>query len=145
MSNTDESNNSHLRIYGPGQGGVSFPNDCNSKILNLANTELAKSSTSVGLFWSYPVNTMTLIIETPFTQKREPYAISIDNEELKQAISHVYRVLNNQETEITTSDDKLVQKSDSNYQIILKFQGPPEMRYYGVRISYDIIRNAKEK
>jgi hypothetical protein len=140
MSDADESNNPNLTVYDTCNAGVNFPPDCNSMVLNLANTELARSCTSVKLFWSYPVKTMTLIIETSSTQKRESYAISMDNRRLKPAISHVYRVLDNQETEITTSDDRLIQESDSNYQVILKFQGPSEMTYYGVSINYDVIQ-----
>jgi hypothetical protein len=55
------------------------------------------------------------------------------------AFSHVYRVFNNEETEITTQDAKLIQYSDSNYQVILKFQGPSHLSLYGVNINYDSV------
>ncbi|CAF4255003.1 unnamed protein product, partial [Rotaria sordida] len=56
------------------------------------------------------------------------------------SISNVYRVIDNQKIEVTTTDKKIILDSDSNYQVIVKFQGPPEMRTYGVNIHYDIIQ-----
>ena len=74
---------------------------------------------------------MTLIIETPYTQARQPYRISLDNSLIMEDVLHVYRIINNQETDVTTLDDQLVQSSDSNYQIMLKFQGP-HVSHHGV-------------
>ncbi|CAF1288785.1 unnamed protein product [Rotaria sordida] len=139
MLATDETHNACLRISEPGKATVSFPNDGSPQVLKLADTELIKSSTSVEFFWSYPVDVLTLIIETPFTEKRQPYAVSIDNESLAPSISNVYRMLENQEIEVTTTDNKLILDSDSNYQIVVKFRSTPDMNYYGVRIHYDII------
>ncbi len=52
------------------------------------------------------------------------------------AVSHVYRVFNDQEDEITTKEKTLKQDSDKNYQIRLKFQGPTHLSRYGVNIDY---------
>jgi hypothetical protein len=79
-----------------------------------------------------------MIIETPFTEKQKAYAIYIANEGMMGPVEHIYRLINDQEIEITTTDSKLIQYSDSNYQIILKFQSPSEFTYYGVFIDYEV-------
>jgi hypothetical protein len=117
---------------------INAPTGCKETKLNLANTNTSKTCTSVHLFWNYPVDNLTAIIETPFSQKKQAYQLYIDNEQLKPYISHVYRVLNGQETEVTTTDKTLIQYSDASYQVILKFEGPPTLYYYGVFINYKI-------
>ncbi|CAF0874109.1 unnamed protein product [Rotaria sp. Silwood1] len=117
---------------------VQFSGDCNSGIVNLTNTDYAKCNTT-SFFWSYPRYNLTLMIETPFTKKHQPYTIYLDNEQVMSAVSHVYRVFNNQETDVTTKDRTLIQYSDSNYQIILKLQGPDRLQRYGVNINYDVL------
>ena len=82
---------------------------------------------------------MTFIIETPLTQSKQGYIIYLDNIQLTQGISRVFRVFNSQETEVTTRGDKLIQYSDANYQIILKFEGPKQLSRYGVVIQYKTV------
>jgi hypothetical protein len=79
-----------------------------------------------------------MIIETPFTQKKQAYTIYFDNKSMNEAASHVYRVFHGQETEVTTTDSKLIQYSDANYQVILKLQAPSQMSLYGVFINYEV-------
>ncbi|UJR07733.1 hypothetical protein I4U23_012017 [Adineta vaga] len=131
----DSSCGSHLDKLDTCSATISFSGECYSSKIDLKDTEYAKCTTNA-FFWSYPVNNMTLVIETKFTQQRQPYSINLDNTQLKGAILHVYRVFNNQETEITTQDKVLVQRSDSNYQVILKFQAPTQLSRYGVQIDY---------
>ncbi|CAF5015194.1 unnamed protein product, partial [Rotaria sp. Silwood1] len=79
--------------------------------------------------------------ETPFTQERQPYAIRLNNEQLKQFKDYdvrIYRILNGQETQLISSDQVIVQNSDSNYQIILKFQGPT--MYNLLPIIYEVVK-----
>ena len=125
----------------PGRTTVSFQDDNDSHVFSLADTELAKSKKSVEIFWSYPMNTLTLTIETPFTHQGRPYSISLDNKGLSASIKHLYRLLDGQETEIPINDERIVEESDSNYQVILKFQAPSEMSTYGVFIKYGISPN----
>ena len=139
MSGLEESTNLNLVIGEDGKATVSFSDDGKPKILNIASTELATSCSSVELFWSYPVGAMILIIETPFTKKQQSYAVRISNEHLTPAISNVYRIVDNHEVEVTKTDSDLIFDSDANYQVIVKFQGPPQMTYYGVFIHYKII------
>jgi hypothetical protein len=126
-------------VYQPCSVLLISPPNCKETKLNLTNTNTSKTCTSVNLFWSYPIDNLTTIIATPFTQKKQAYQLYIDNEQLKHYISHVYRILNGQETEVTTTDKTLIQDSDANYQVILKFQGPPKLTYYGVFINYNVV------
>ncbi|CAF1402044.1 unnamed protein product [Adineta ricciae] len=80
---------------------------------------------TVSVMWYYPRDNLTLTIETCFTKKQRPYGIEIDNDELLKGIPHVYRILGGQETEITTTAKSIIQKSDNNFQVVLKLQGPP--------------------
>ncbi|CAF1076890.1 unnamed protein product [Adineta ricciae] len=118
-------------------GSISTPIQCVSKKLNLADTEIS-SCTSVGLFWSYPTNNFTLTIETPFTKAQQAYKLEIDNEQLRASVLHVYRIVDGQETEITTDDKKLIQNSDKNFQVVLKLQSFPAIFSYGVFINYKV-------
>ncbi|CAF1363336.1 unnamed protein product [Rotaria sordida] len=117
---------------------VQFPGDCNSGIVNMTDTDYEKCIT-MSFFWSYPLHNLTLIIKTPFTQQHQLYAIHLDNEQIMSAVSHVYRIFNNQEIDVTTKDKTLTQYSDSNYEIILKFQGPDRVHRYGVNIDYKVL------
>jgi hypothetical protein len=122
-------------------GGVSVNLDCQTSKLNLTHTNISQICTSIDLFWSYPVGNLTMIIETPFSKKQQAYTIELNNERVMGAISHVYRLIDGKEIEVTTKESKLIQHSDSKYQVILKLQGPPKLTYYGVFIDYDIIKS----
>lgn len=112
---------------------------CDSSTLNLAHTSISQCS-AFHLSWSNPVENLTMTIETPFTEKQQAYAIFIDNEGMMGPVSHVYRLIDNKEIEVTTTSKKLVQYSDSNYQVTLKFQSPSEFTYYGVFIDFVVVQ-----
>ncbi|UJR12388.1 hypothetical protein I4U23_016565 [Adineta vaga] len=57
-------------------GRLSIRNPCNSATLHLGATNL-KSCTDVNLSWDYPTSNLTIVIETPFTQRRQPYAVNL--------------------------------------------------------------------
>jgi hypothetical protein len=135
---TDDSCETHISKLKDCDAIISFAGDCQSSIVSLNNTEYAKC-TSNTFFWSYPVNNMTLIIETPSTRIHQAYTIALDNEQLIGALTNVYRIINNQEIEITTQDKTLIQHSDSNYEIILKFQARTHLSRYGVNIIYKTV------
>jgi hypothetical protein len=119
-------------------GTVSVRLDCKISTLNLTHTNMSERCNSIDLFWSYPVDNLTMIIETPFSKKQQAYTIELNNERIMGAISHVYRLIDGKEIEVTTKESKLIQHSDSKYQVILKLQGPPKLTYYGVFIDYDV-------
>jgi len=129
------------RFYSAGQcsGIIESNGTCQESKLNLGNTNIS-TCTSVELFWTYPIDNLTITIETPFTQKQQAYTIYINNEKLQGAIPHIFRVFNGQETEVTTTDKRLIQYSDVNYQVILKFQAPPKLTYFGVFINYEVTK-----
>src|SRR5689334_7785285 len=51
---------------------------CNESTANLSKTRFELCD-AVDLTWSYPMNNLTIIVETPFTQQHQPYAININN------------------------------------------------------------------
>ncbi|CAF1580642.1 unnamed protein product [Rotaria magnacalcarata] len=67
--------------------------------------------------------------------------LSFDNDHMMGAISNVYRLIDGKETEVTTTASKLIQYADSNYQVVLKLQGPPNLFYYGVFIDYEVAKS----
>jgi hypothetical protein len=129
------------RFYPAGQcsGIIESNGTCQESKFNLGNTNIS-TCISVELFWSYPIDNLTITIETPFTKKQQAYTIYINNEKLQGAIAHIFRVFNGQETEVTTTDKRLIQYSDANYQVILKFQTPPTPVYLGVFINYEVTK-----
>ncbi|CAF1006880.1 unnamed protein product [Rotaria sordida] len=121
----------------PCWSSIVVPRSCESATFNLGTMRF-KLCTKVGFMWSYPLHNLTVTIETPFTQKRQPYAINIDNSLIKDYSIRIYRIIDGHETEVKSMDDVIVQDSDSNYQIILKFQGPSTIYYYGFPFNYNV-------
>lgn len=139
-SSNDQQCDARVDSFAACTATVSFSTGaCSSATANFTNTAYAHCQ-AISFFWSYPQDNLTLIIETPFTSTRQPYTIYLDNEQLMTGVLHVYRVFNNQETEVTTRDKKLIQYSDANYQIILKLQGPSRLSRYGVNIDYQVVK-----
>ena len=118
---------------------IIVPRSCQSATINLGTTDL-KACAAVGLMWSYPTNNLTITIETSFTEQAHAYSIDIDNSQIKDYTIRIYRVRDGQEVEIKSTDDRIVLNSDANYQIILKFQGPPSIFYYGFPLSYTVVK-----
>ena len=116
---------------------VTIFGQCNSSTLDLAQTSIARC-TAIHLSWSNPIENLTMIIETPFTAEQQSYTIHIDNEGMMGPVSHVFRLIEGEEIEITTNGSKLIQYADANYQVILKFRSPTEFNYYGVFIDYEV-------
>ncbi len=59
---------------------VTVRGGCEAGTLHLGRSNVSKICTSVGLFWSYPMNNLTMFIETPFTEKQQAYTIEFDND-----------------------------------------------------------------
>ncbi|CAF1218918.1 unnamed protein product [Didymodactylos carnosus] len=106
-----------------------IPQPCDSATLELGATNF-KTCTDVRLSWDYPTNNLTMIIETPFTQQRQPYAVNLDSYWMFGG--KTYRVLDGKETELKSDGKAAPQKSDSNYQVIFKLQFPPSLTLYGL-------------
>ncbi|CAF1391948.1 unnamed protein product [Adineta ricciae] len=132
----NDSCESHVDKLSTCAGTISFSGVCYSSKIELRDTQYVKCA-NVDFFWSYPLNNMTLVIETPFTQKRQRFTVSLKTQPLQGAVSHVYRIIDDQETDVTTREPVLTQDSDANYQVILKFQGPTHLSRYGVEIQYE--------
>jgi hypothetical protein len=88
------------------------------------------------------MNNLTVIIETPFTEKHQPYSIRLQNQQLKTQISHIYQVCKSgAHTELKLQDDIITVKSNEDYQIILEFQAPTKFIFFGAFIKYDVVEN----
>ncbi|CAF4704228.1 unnamed protein product [Rotaria sp. Silwood2] len=118
--------------------GVGTSSSCQESTLNLAESKLA-SCKSGSIFWSYPMNTLIVTIETPFSQKRQPFSIRLENEQMKLAISRVCQVSPQGSTELQPIGNIITAKSDSNYQVVLKFEAPPKLTFFGVLIKYTVV------
>nr|BAJ97444.1 predicted protein [Hordeum vulgare subsp. vulgare] len=140
----NDSCESHLDTLDNCAGTISFSGYCYSSKIELHDTEFAKC-TGVYFFWSYPLNNMTLVIETPFTQKRQAFTVSLKTEALAGAVSHVYRIIDDKETDVTTREPVLAQDSDANYQVILKFQGPTHLSRYGLNFNMSLLLKLEKK
>jgi hypothetical protein len=122
---------------------IIVPRSCTSATASLATTDF-KSCDKVDFSWAYPLNNLTIIIETPFTQRHQPYSIHIDNRQFKLYPLPIYRILDGKETEIKTTDDVIVEKSDSNYQIIVKLQAETTISYYVFFFHYNVTKSQEE-
>ncbi|CAF4096520.1 unnamed protein product [Rotaria sp. Silwood2] len=118
--------------------GVSVPGSCQESTLNLAQSKLV-SCNSGSIFWNYPMNTLIVTFETPFTQKRQSFSIRLNKQQINQAISRVCQVSPNGSSELKPIGNIITAKSDSNYQVVLKFEAPSTMRFYGVFIKYSVV------
>ena len=137
---TDESCTARLLdSFLPCWTGVTSPRTCKSASLTLGGTKYQSCST-VGLgWWSDSTNNLTLTIETPFTQERQPYSILLNNQDLAKFTVYsakIYRIINDQEIELKPVDHVMTQYSDSNYQIKLKYQG--STMYDSLPIIYEV-------
>ena len=128
--------NAEVDRYSQCTADISAPWGCTSTVLNYTNTTFAQCQ-GVNFFYTTAANNMTLIIETSFTQQRQSYYLRLANSAIMEIILHVYRIIDNQEIEITTNNATLIQKSDSNYQVILKLQGPPVSTHGGVHLIHE--------
>ncbi|CAF4153877.1 unnamed protein product [Rotaria socialis] len=128
-----------------------FEQDTPKQVINLANTEIAKTWKSAVLQWHYahdvkvkyfkvkvPPLDMTLIIETPFTQQRQRYTISLGVERLKSNVARATQIIDDKETDVNMNDSHVTLNCDSNYQVILKFY--IESTLYIIWIEYDVIQ-----
>ena len=120
---------------------VSMEFECSASTWNLAENQNISSCSSVEIFWSYPMNNLTIIIQTIWTEKHRPYTIHLQAKNLKPQILHLYRIEQGVEKQVKIRGKVIKQKSDENYQIILKFQAPKILQFYGVFIRYSVIKN----
>jgi hypothetical protein len=110
---------------------------CEDSTLTLMGTEFADCQ-SVHFFWSYPQHNLTMTIASPFTAQKKAFNIFLQNRAIRAGVNKIFRVYKGQETDVTTSDDILVQYSDLDYLCILKFVGPQTLQRYGVNINWEV-------
>ena len=123
-----------------GKCNISFPKGTGPQVFNLAKTKLSESKDAVEIFWSYPMNILTMIIETGYTPEQQAYAIAFDAESMAQDVKRMYRIVNGEEIEIKAEAGKYMLESDSNGQVVVKLHSWPRMTTYGTSIRYQIIQ-----
>ena len=119
------------------QSTIRMPQSCNSSTLNLEGTQFA-SCTDVRLSWNYPVNNLTIIMKTPFTLRNQPYAVHIDTYYMGGI--RLYRIRDGKETEVKSTDNAIVQLSDSNHEVILKLQAASTLSLYVLFFNYKVTK-----
>jgi hypothetical protein len=132
-----------VQIYnweGPCAGLIIVPKTCTSATADLSTTKF-ESCDRVDLTWSYPMNNLTIIVETPYTKQHQPYTINIDNINFKLYPLPIYRIEDGHERQIKTTADVIVEKSDSNYQVIMKLQAESTIGYYLSFFRYNVIKS----
>ncbi len=113
---------------------------CTSALVNFTNTPSAQC-TAINYLWVQPANNLTMILETSFTQTHQAYKINFDNYSLLELVTHVYQIINNQEIEVTTHASILTLLSDSNYQVIVKFETPAQSTVSAIGIRYEAVKS----
>jgi hypothetical protein len=114
-----------------------MPQSCDSATLNLEGPHFT-SCTDVRLSWNYPMNNLTITIKTPFALRNQPYAVHIDTYYMGGI--RLYRIRDGKETEVKSTDNVLVQLSDSNHQVILKLQAPSTPSLYVLFFNYKVTK-----
>ena len=121
-------------------GLIFVDNPCNESTADLTPTSL-KSCDKIDLTWMYPMRNLTITIETSYTQQQQPYAIQFQNSPFYSSRFHLYRILDGQETRINSSAQTVVEKSDSNYQVILQIQAPLRVSLYLLSFGYSVTKS----
>ncbi|CAF0795038.1 unnamed protein product [Didymodactylos carnosus] len=118
----------------PCRGGIQTDFACSNSVLDIGQANFTTCK-EVRFSWAYPTNNLTITIGTQYTYQRKPFTLYLDNKRRHQ----VYRVHDGgQETDITSIDEVIIQYSDINYQVILKFQEDENIGPYLTYISYRV-------
>ena len=105
-----------IEVADESDGVIHLRTGRNPPVLTTANTEAA-AWTAVKVEWHGPAGDLILIIETPFTERQEPFSVALNT---SGAYSLCFLQIIDGE-EIDMADKSEIQmKSDSNYQVILK-------------------------
>lgn len=68
---------SYLWDYETCAGTINGHSGCETSVLNLRNTNTSELCDSVHFFWSYPIDNLLMIIETPFTKNNKTLLFSL--------------------------------------------------------------------
>ena len=119
---------------------VSVNQQCKSAIISFPGTNFTNSCNSTEIFWNYPQNNFTFIIDTPFTATHQRYTLQLSVYPRQPQMFRVFQVqTDGATTELKFRSDIITVRSDSNFQVGLKFQGPSRFIVYGVYIRYDVV------
>jgi hypothetical protein len=79
-----------------------------------------------------------MILASPFTAQKKAFTVYLQNQEVRSGVNKIFRVDKGRETDVTTSDNILVQQSDEDYLCILKFVAPEVLQRYGVNVNWEV-------
>ncbi|CAF0965137.1 unnamed protein product [Didymodactylos carnosus] len=116
--------------YYPCSYTISSSNSC----MNSMFTTVLESNDCLeqDYFWSYPIGNITMTIKL-----NKSFIVNLKNP--LRFMKNVYRVDDDgMDTSMTTSDPIIYLKSDNNYRVRIKFQGPDRIYYYGTFIHYSL-------
>ena len=109
-------------------------------VFSFAGTESARFSGTVKIFWSYPRQPLTLIIETLLPEKKCPFEVNF-REGCMNQMQQVWQIIDGKEIEKVTSADRASLACDSNHQVVVKML-PPDGAAYGCEIVYNTMVGA---
>ncbi len=132
--------NAEIEHYSQCTARVESVDRCTSAILNFTGTPSAKCS-GINYLWAQPANNLTMIIETPYTQERQTYRIVFDNDYLMELVTNAYQIINNEEINVTTHTSTLTLKSDSSFQVVVKFETPAESTVSAIVVRYEVAKS----
>ena len=117
-------------------GTIIVSRTCQSAFVHLGNTSM-KTCDQVYLMWSYPLNNLTMIIETKFHQNYQIRFANQPDYEIEK-----YLIESGREIPIKFKEEFITLKSDSDYQIQLKLQAQTSISYYGFPIVYNVTKSS---
>ena len=122
--------------------GMTIPSACKTSTLNIAGSRFEKSCPKTfKIDWSYPSNSFTLVIATPYTSLRKRFQIQLKNPYNPSPDFNIYQLATNgAATKTTTRNNIVYMQSDSNYQVRVLFQTVSKYTIYIKPIEYTIVQ-----
>ena len=103
-----------IKVADESDGVIHLRTGRNPPVLTTANTEAA-AWTAVKVEWHGPEGDLILIIETPFTERQEPFIVALNTTWNLRFL----QIIDGEEIDMAEKGE-IQMNSDSNYQVILK-------------------------
>ena len=124
-------------ILDESDGLISISSQGGLLVTTTANTEAAKSWSAVKVDWHGPVKDLVLIIETPYTERQQPFTVVLHTQDANGF--HFLQIIDGEEIDMTDDGGKIQMDCDSNYQVILKVSDALEGSRYMISFRYIVI------
>ncbi|CAF1312177.1 unnamed protein product [Adineta steineri] len=126
-----------VRVLDESDGLIQIGSSNELLVHTTANTEAAKSWSAARVDWHSPEKDLVLIIETPYTERQEPFTIVLHTQEAFGF--HFLQIIDGEEIDLTDSGDKIEMDCDTNYQVILKVSNVSEGSPYMISFRYIVL------